>query len=353
MNFRSDNIAAVAEPILAAIVAANARSEGGYGADEITGRLKARFSELFEREVAVLPTLTGTAANALALAALVPAYGAIYCHREAHINKEECGAPEFFTGGAKLIALSGPRGKIEAQALRAALARGGTGDVHYAQPAALSLTQETEEGAVYRPEEVAELAAIARAHGLAVHMDGARFANAVAALGCAPADLTWRLGVDALSFGATKNGALAAEAIVLFRPELAMPLAFRHKRAGQLVAKMRFVAAQLEAYLADGLWLSLARHANAMAHRLSDGLAALPGAELVGAVQGNEVFVSLPESVLAGLERAGVGFYRWPESDAASRTIRLVAAHDTTPDEVEAFLETTRRLLTECGGRGL
>lgn len=349
MNFRSDNIASVAPPIMAALAAANARSEGAYGADRITKRLDGLFGELFEREVAVFPTVTGTAANALALAALVPSYGAIYCHREAHINKEECGAPEFFTGGAKLVALPGPRAKIDPEALEEALARGGRGDVHYAQPAAVSLTQQTEEGAVYRPEEIRRLAAIARRHGLGVQMDGARFANAVAALGCTPAEATWRAGVDVLCFGATKNGALAAEAVVLFRPELAGELAYRHKRAGQLVSKMRFVSAQLEAYLADGLWLDLAAGANAMGRRLAEGLSALPGVVLAGPVEGNEVFVTLPGAVIAGLESAGAGFYRWPESDRESRTIRLVAAHDTTAAEVDAFLACAARLAAQAG----
>lgn len=348
MNFRSDNVAAVAPPIMAAVAAANVRSEGAYGADEITQRLSGLFGALFGTEVAVFPTVTGTAANALALAALTPSYGAIYCHRDAHINKEECGAPEFFTGGAKLIALPGARAKIDPDALQEALARGGRGDVHYAQPATLSVTQQTEEGAVYRPEEIRGLAALARRHGLAVHMDGARFANAVAALGCAPAEITWRAGVDVLSFGATKNGAFAAEAIVLFRPELAQALAYQHKRAGQLLSKMRFVAAQLEAYLAGGLWLKLAARANAMARRLADGLSTLPGVHLSDAVEGNEVFVTLPETVIAGLEAAGAGFYRWPESDRLSRTIRLVAGHDTKESEVEAFLAHARRLAQQA-----
>ncbi len=345
MNFRSDNIGAVAPQIIEAVVAANARSAVGYGGDEITARLNGLFSALFETEVRVLPVLTGTAANALALATVTPPYGAIYCHEAAHIQSDECGAPELFTGGAKLALLPGEQGKIDPGVLADALTNSGVGDVHHVQPAALSLTQQTETGGIYAVDQVTALADVARGHGMTVHMDGARFANAVAALDCTPADVTWRAGVDMLSFGATKGGAMAAEAIVLFRPELAGPLAYHHKRAGQLVSKMRFVSAQLEAYLADGLWLDLGRHANAMTARLAGGLAALPGARVEGVVEGNEMFVTLPEQVIAGLEAEGAGFYRWPESSPTSPTIRLVCAHDTTEAEVEALLAATRRLI--------
>ena len=345
MNFRSDNIGAVAPSILDAVVAANARSAAGYGEDEITARLDGLFGALFETEVRVLPVLTGTAANALALAAATPPYGAIYCHEAAHIQSDECGAPELFTGGAKLALLPGEQGKIDPGVLVEALANSGVGDVHHVQPAALSLTQQTETGGIYAIDQIAALAAVAHGHAMTVHMDGARFANAVAALDCAPADVTWRAGVDMLSFGATKGGAMAAEAIVLFRTELAEPLAYHHKRAGQLVSKMRFVSAQLEAYLADGLWLDLGRHANAMTARLAAGLAATPGVRVEGVVEGNEMFVTLPEPVIAGLEAEGVGFHRWPENSPISPTIRLVCAHDTTESDVAALLAATRRLL--------
>lgn len=339
MNFASDNVAGAAPEILAAVTAAAAGTAAAYGADALTARLTRRFADLFEREVAVFPVATGTAANALALAAVTPPWGAIYGHADSHIQTDECGAPEMFTGGAKLVALPGAHGKLTAETLRQALAEAGAGVVHRVQPAALSLSQATEAGTVYRPAEVAALAEVAHDHGLTVHMDGARFANAVVALGVRPADITWRAGVDVLSFGATKNGALAAEAVVFFRPELAASVAFRRKRSGHLVSKMRFLSAQLDAYLADDLWLRLARHANAMARRLAEGLATVPGARLRDPVEANEVFVSLPEPVIQGLSEAGFIFYRWRGS-----VIRLVTAFNTDPAVVEALITAARSL---------
>jgi threonine aldolase len=338
MNFRSDNVTGIAPEILAAIAAANPGTAASYGADAITERVTRRFAELFEHEVAVFPVATGTAANALALAALTPPWGVIYCHEAAHIATDECGAPEFYTGGAKLVALPGADAKLAPAAIEARL--GDQGVVHHAQPAVISITQATEAGTLYQPQEIAALGALARCHGLALHMDGARFANAVAALGCAPADLTWRAGVDALSFGATKNGALAAEAVIFFDKAKAADLAYRRKRAGHLFSKMRFLSAQLDAYLADGLWLRNARHANAMAARLGQGLAGLPGARLVHPVEANEVFVELAEASIAALEAAGFGFYRW--GGPLATCLRLVTAFDTREADVDGFLAAAR-----------
>ena len=294
MNFCSDNVAGAAPEILAALAAANRGAAMPYGADAVTARLQRKVAEIFETEVAVFPVATGSAANSLALSVMAPPYGAIYCHEAAHINVDECGAPEFFTGGAKLVDLAGADGKLHAGDLAAALAGAGAGIVHHVQPAAISLTQASECGTVYSPHELHEIADLARANGLKLHLDGARFANAVAGLGCSPADLTWRAGVDALSLGATKNGALAAEAVVFFDRALAAAFGYRRKRAGHLFSKMRFLSAQLEAYLSDDLWLRNARHANRLADRLAQGLAGLPGARLVYPVQANEVFVALP-----------------------------------------------------------
>ena len=341
MNFCSDNTVGAAPEIMAALAEANAGQAMPYGEDPLTARLAARFGETFETDVTVFPVVTGTAANALALSVMVPPFGALYCHREAHIAVDECGAPEFYSGGAKLVLLDGRDGKVEADALAAALTGAGAGDVHRVQPAALSLTQQTECGTVYSIDEVAALCEAARRHGLGVHMDGARFANAVAHLGCAPADVTWRAGVDALSFGATKNGALAAEAVVVFKPELARELGYRRKRAGHLLSKMRFVSAQLEAYLAAGLWLRNAAHANRLAATLAQGLAAAPGAELVYPAQGNEVFVRLPEPVIAGLLADGFAFHRWGGANAT--TLRLVTAFNTRAEDVRALVEAARR----------
>jgi threonine aldolase len=342
MNFRSDNVTGIAPEILAAIAAANAGAAASYGADAVTERLTQRVSEIFEHEAAVFPVATGTAANALALASVTPVWGAIYCHEASHVQTDECGAPEFFAGGAKLLPLAGADAKLAPAAIEAAMIERGV--VHHVQPAAISISQATEAGTVYQANEIAALAAVARRHGLALHMDGARFANAVAALGCRPADLAWRAGVDVLSLGATKNGALAAEAVVFFDPAKADGFAYRRKRGGHLFSKMRFLSAQLDAYLADGLWLRNARHANAMAGRIAAGLAALPGARLRHPVEANEVFVELPEAAIAALDAAGFGFYRW--GGDASRTLRLVTAFDTLIGDVEACIATARRAAT-------
>ncbi len=339
MNFSSDNVTGVAPEIMAALAAANAGPAASYGADAITERLARRFSDLFEREVVVFPVATGTAANALALACLTPPWGVVYGHREAHFQVDECGAPEFYAGGAKLRPLEGAHGKITAADLEAAIM--GRGVVHHAQPASVSLTQSTEAGTVYQAAEVEAIAEVCRRHGLGLHVDGSRFANAVAALNRSPADLTWRAGVEALSFGATKNGAMAAEAVVFFDPGKAEEFAFRRKRGGHLFSKMRFLSAQLEAYLEGDLWLRNARHANLMATRLAEGLESLPGAQLQHPVEANEIFVSLPDPVIRGLLADGFKFYRW--DNEASVVIRLVTAFDTAASDVDAFLAAACR----------
>ena len=340
VNFRSDNASGAAPEILRALEAASQGTANPYGDDEITKALTARFAEVFETEVAVFPVATGTAANVLSLSVMVPPYGAVYCHEASHIEVDECGAPEFYTGGAKLVLLPGEHGKISPGGLAAAVK--GAGNVHAVQPAAVSLTNASEAGTVYTPDETAAIAEVARAHGLGLHMDGARFANALVSLGCSPAELTWKAGVEALSFGATKNGALAAEAVLLFKPELAGAFGYRRKRGGHLFSKMRFLSAQLAAYLSDDLWLENARHANAMAARLAEGLAQLPGVELRHPVEANELFPRLPEAVIGGLLEAGFGFYRWgPEEN---RVLRLVTSFDSDPEDVERFLATAREL---------
>ncbi|NNG02818.1 MAG: low specificity L-threonine aldolase, partial [Inquilinus sp.] len=326
MNFYSDNVAGAAPEILAALAEGAAGSVQSYGADPATARVERRLAEIFETEIVVFPVATGTAANALALAALCPPYGAVYCHAESHVQVDECGAPEFYTGGAKLVPLAGAHGRIAPADLERALAAGGAGDVHHVQPAALSIGQLSEAGTAYTPGHVAELADVARRHGLGLHMDGARFANALVGLGCTPAELTWKAGVDVLSFGATKNGCLAAEALVFFKPGLAREIGFRRKRAGHLFSKMRFLSLQLEAYLADDLWLRLAGHANAMAARLAEGLAGAPGVEIAHPVDGNQIFVALPPAVKRGLRSEGFGLSTWDD-----RLSRLVCAFNTEP----------------------
>jgi threonine aldolase len=342
MNFCSDNVAGVAPEIMAAIEKANHGAMPSYGADAITQRVERRLGEIFERQVWAFPVTTGTAANALALSTLTPPYGAIYCHPEAHIMVDECGAPELYTGGAKLVTIEGEGGKLGARDVAAALENPRAGDVHHVQPAAVSLTQASECGTVYRPAEVAAISAVAKAHKVKLHMDGARFANAVAHLKASPAEITWKAGVDVLSFGATKNGALAAEAVVFFDKDLAASFGFRRKRAGHLISKMRFVSAQLDAYLEDDLWLKLATHANAMAQELVSGLKAIPGAHLLHAVEANEIFIRLPLEIVAGLRRAGFDFYDWP--GAAPGTIRLVTSFVTRAEDVAAFVATAKSL---------
>jgi threonine aldolase len=337
MNFCSDNVTGIAPEIMAAIAAANHGSAMPYGNDEISQRLERQFSELFETSVAIFPVATGSAANALALSVLSPPYGAIYCHTDAHIHVDECGAPEFYTGGAKLVTLPGANGKIQVADLSAAIAKTPAGVVHHVQPAVVSLTQATEAGTVYQLTDVAAIAQVAHDHQLKLHMDGARFANAVVSLGCSPADITWRSGVDVLSFGATKNGAMAAEAVVFFDPVLAETCKYRRKRAGHLFSKMRFLSAQLEAYLQDDLWLKSATHANQMAAKLAAGLVGQPGVKLCYPVEANELFVEFTNSMIAALLADGFQFYFQPGTETA--IARLVTAFNTQASDVTAFVQ--------------
>jgi len=338
--FKSDNTAPAAPEILQAIVDANQGFASAYGDDEWSSRLDRRFSALFEREVRVFPVATGTSANTLALATLVPPYGAILTHEEGHIVRDECGAPEFMTGGARLLLMQGAGAKVTPQAVEAALAAHPP-SVHTVQPRALSLTQATELGTVYSPAELQALGTLAHERGLAVHMDGARFANAVASLGCSPAELTWRAGVDVLSFGATKNGALTAEAVVFFDLSRVADFEFRRKRAGHLLSKMRYVSAQLLAYLENDLWLRLASRANGLARRL--GVAA--GKSLLQPVQANEVFLKLSASAAASLRARGFEFYDW--GAANSGEVRLVVSWNQPEEDVVALCTALEALPRE------
>ncbi|MFB2881403.1 threonine aldolase family protein [Floridanema aerugineum] len=337
MNFCSDNVTGVAPEIMAALIAANQGTTMPYGNEQYTQRLQSLFSELFETDVIVFPVATGSAANSLALSVITPPYGAIYCHNESHINLDECGAPEFYTGGAKLVTIPGEHGKFSAEDLAVKLKNAGAGIVHHIQPAAVSITQATEAGTVYTVDEIRQIAEVTHAHNLSLHLDGARFANAIVSLGCTPAEMTWRAGVDILSFGATKNGAMAAEAVVFFKQQLAESFAFRRKRGGHLFSKMRFLSVQLEAYIKDDLWLKNATHANKMTAKLIQGLSCLPGAKLCHPVEANEIFIQLPEVVIQGLFAEGFQFYRWEGED--STTLRLVTAYNTKEEDVNAFIK--------------
>jgi threonine aldolase len=328
VRFCSDNTATACPEMLRAIESVNRGLARPYGEDEWTGRLDKALGGFFGTPVRAFAVTTGTAANALALATLSPPYGAIFAHEEAHIVTDECGAPGFFSGGAQLALLAGAHGRLTAQALDAALAPYTSRGVHGVQPAVLSLSQATEFGTVYRAAELAQLCEVARRHGLRVHMDGARFANAVAFLGCQPGDLSWRAGVDVLSFGATKNGALAAEAVVFFDPSLVRDFELRRKRAGHLLSKSRYVAAQLLAYLDGELWRRNAGRSNALARRI--GVAA--GAALMHPVEANEVFLRLGVGRRAALRAAGCDFYDWGAPDAGEA--RFVVSWDQPEDDV-------------------
>ena len=324
MRFFSDNAAAACPEVLAAITAAN-RLDTAYDGDAWSKRLNGAFSDLFEREVRALWVSTGTAANCLALAALCPPYRGIICHRDAHIEVDEAGAPGFFTGGAKLMLLDGPGAKLSPGAV-ADLCDRIRKDVHQVQPAAISITNATEYGLVYRANEVAALGRLAKERGLALHMDGARIANALATTGETPADVTWRAGVDALSFGFVKNGGLNAEALILFRTELFDEVAVRRKRAGHLASKGRMLAAQILALLQDGLWLENARAANAVAQQLA---AAAPD-RLVYPVEANEIFLNVSPDETARLRSEGFDFYDWGPGE-----IRLVTSWNQQGEEVD------------------
>jgi threonine aldolase len=336
MIFTSDNASAASPEVMAAVLAANSGYEPSYGAEEAMARVTAEIRSIFDApDAAVYLVATGTAANALALAAHVAPYQAILAHSKAHIEMDECGAPEFFTDGAKIVLVGGEHGKMDAAALDCALA--GTGNsVHGIQKGMLSITNLTEAGTAYSPAEVAALSALARAHGLPVHMDGARFANAVAATGAHPADLTWRAGVDVLSFGGTKNGCLGVEAVVMFNPAKAWEFELRRKRAGHLMSKHRYLSAQMEGYLSGGAWLPRAAHANAMAARLAAGLTAR-GATLLHPVDGNMMFVQWPAGTSQRLRAAGAAFYDAP-APKGYEAARLVASWSTTEGDVDGFL---------------
>ena len=351
MLFSSDNIAACAPEMFEAMARANHGAAKPYGNDDGTARVQALVSAVFERPAKVYLVATGTAANALALACLCPPWATVYCHRNAHVEEDECGAPEFYTGGAKLTLLGGAHARIAPDALADALRFTARAGVHNVQKGALSLTQATEAGAAYTVEQVTRLAEMAHAAGVPVHMDGTRFANAVARLGCSPADLTWRAGVDVLCLGATKNGALAAEAVILFDESKAWEFELRRKRAGHLWSKMRYMSAQMEAYLSDGLWLRLASHANAMADRLAEGLRAIPGVMIDAPLGANMMFPRFPRRGHRALIDAGALYYLWPGDqslegpDEDMLQCRLVCSWATSAEQVDAFIATLRGAL--------
>jgi len=336
MTFASDNAAGAHPAVLDAIRAANEGIAGSYGADRWSAELAEALSAWFERPIFAFPVATGGAANALALSQLVPPWGTVLCHRESHINVDECGAPEFYTGGAKLAVLDGADGKLEASSVRRALLDFPKGVVHRTQPGAVSITQASECGTVYRPGEVGALAQAAASAGIPLHMDGARLGNALVTLGCTPAEATWKAGVSALSLGFTKNGAIAAEAVVFFDEAGAKDFEYRRKRGGHLFSKMRFFAAQMLAMLEDDLWRDLAGSANAAAAQLAEILTSA-GCPLAFPVEANEVFARLPRAVAANLRRDGIGFYPWGPEEGDAPLYRFVCSFATREADIAGF----------------
>jgi threonine aldolase len=346
IELRSDNAAGVAPEILAAIEAANVGSDLAYGGDALTARLHDVVREVFEHPTArVFPVTSGTAANALSISALTPPWGAVLCHPTAHIITAEGGSTSLFGGGAVMQGVDGAHALIDPDHLRARLDATRWGDPHESQPSVLSLTVPSDDGTIYHPGQIGELVEIVRASGLKVHLDGARLANALAALGCSPADLTWRAGVDVLSLGAIKNGALGAEAIVAFDDAAAEELVYRTKRSGHVTSKMRFQSAQLAAYVTDGLWLRLASHANRRMAELVTQLEPLAadGVRLLERVDVNMAFVELPAAAADRLTDAGILCYRMTET-----SVRLVTSWQTTAEDVAGAADGFRRAVASA-----
>ncbi len=337
MNFCSDNTSIACDAILQNIIRVNNDPAMPYGDDMVTARVEQDFKKIFDCDLAMLPVATGTAANVLALSVYCPSHGAILCHQESHINVDECGAPELYTGGAKLVPFNGVGSKLCPRELENYLSQGWAGNVHNMQPAVISITQASESGTIYTINEVKAISEICKKHDLKLHMDGARFANALVGLNCNASDITWRAGVDILSFGATKNGAIAAEAVIFFDSSMAELAGFKRKRGGHLFSKMRFLSAQLEAYLKDNLWLENALHANQMAAKLFAGLSKA-NIKFRYPVAANELFIYLEKPIFIKLKDAGFSFYQYPLG--GDDCYRLVTAWNTREDHVDMFIET-------------
>jgi threonine aldolase len=338
LEFRSDNCGSAAPEIVEALVRANQGTAIGYGADDLTLKLNETLSTIFETSVRVFPIPTGTGANALALAATGTPFGAVYCSPEAHINTSECNAVGFFGSGLKVTPISGIHGKVCPESFETHLNNAGFGQAHKSQPVAVNLVQATDLGAVYSVDEISRISALAHGKNLTVHMDGARFANALAYLGCSPAEMTWKAGVDILSLGVTKNGGLLSDAIVVFNPEIAENIGFHLRRGGMIWSKMRFASAQILAYVENDLWLKLAHKSNAAAQKLATGIRSTPGARLIAPVQANELFVEMSANALDHLAQDGVLYYR-----RGPQLARFVCRWDTTEDEVNKLITLIAR----------
>ena len=341
MNFASDNVYGIDPRIMQAMVDANQRlTDVSYCHDDGAKQVEARLSSIFETDVKAFLVVNGTGANSLALSAMCPPFGGVLCHESAHINTDECNAPEFFTGGAKLITLSGDNAKITPAAITEKIKQFVHGE-HGARLSALSITNATELGTVYSPREIKALAAVVKPQGMKMHMDGARFANALVGLGCTPAELTWKAGIDVLSFGGTKNGGMLLEAVVFFDTALAEDFLYRRKRAGQLISKSRFISAQMQAYLADDVWLENAKRANRLAQTLAKGFEQSNRIRLSSPVQANEVFAYMPRHVYDAMQAKGAHFYEWPMPNTPEDEVhcRFVLSFATPAKDVDLFIK--------------
>jgi threonine aldolase len=341
-HFASDNYAGICPEALNAMLEANAGHETSYGDDSWTAKASDLLREIFEIDCEVFFVFNGTSANSLSLAAVCQSYHSILCHEMAHVEASECGAPEFFANGTKVLLLSGANGKIDPRSIEKAVNK--RTDIHYPKPRALSLTQVTEVGTAYSLDELRVLAEAARRHNLRIHVDGARFANAVVSLGLAPKEITWKTGVDVLCFGGTKNGIGVGEAVVFFNHDLAREFDYRCKQGGQLASKMRFLSAPWVGMLQNGAWLKHASHSNAMAKRLEKLIGGLPGISISYPVDSNAVFAKIPPKIVDGLHARGWHFYTnvggWDES-------RLMCSWDTTPEDVDAFAADMEELASK------
>ncbi|MGO4913962.1 threonine aldolase family protein [Pseudogemmobacter sp. W21_MBD1_M6] len=349
MFFASDNTSPVPPQVLEALTRANEGYVSSYGTDPIMDGVRTRIREIFEApDAAVYLVATGTAANALSLAICCPPWASVFCHRNAHVEEDECGAPEFYTGGAKLVLIDGEHGRISPDGLRQAIGFAGRAGVHNVQRGMLSVTNSTECGTVYSPAQIADLTSIAKGAGLPCHMDGARFTNALVAAGCTPAEMTWKAGIDVLSFGGTKNGLIGVEAVVIFNPEKAWEFELRRKRGGHLVSKHRYLSAQMQAYLQDDLWLQLARQSNAAAARLSNAMLTIKGATLLHPTEANAVFASWPRGGHRRAHAGGAEYFFWPSNQSldgpedAPVSARLVCSWSTTDQDIDTFIGLIR-----------
>ncbi len=338
--FASDNVTPACPEIMDAINQANKGCVDSYGNDKWSMALDKKFSELFEKDVKVFTAVTGTAANSLALSSITPSYGNIYCHKISHINVDECGAPEFFTGGAKLITIDGKNGKFNADELQKNIR--GSGIAHNTQPSSVSITQSCETGVIYKPDEILKITQVAKENHMKIHMDGARFSNAIVSLNKSPAEVTWKLGIDVLTFGGTKNGCLDAEAIIFFNPDQVNNFQYLQKRSGQLLSKTRFLSSQLNAYITNGVWLKNAKHANTMAKILSEKLSRINSLELTYPTESNEIFIKIPKNIQEHLNKKG---YSAIPDDMFDGSVRLVSSWNTNSNDIDKLIKTIKEKL--------